>query len=61
MATAGMVTASTLIPRKDHAELTRLCAIAGITLSDHVRRCLALGQAQLEKEARKRREKDAAA
>lgn len=59
MASAGMVNAGTLLERSVHAELSRQCAAAGITLADHIRRCLELGRKQLEKEAARRQKEHA--
>lgn len=58
MAQAGKINVGLLMDRQDAAELTRLCAQAGITVADHIRHCLTLGRASLLESIQNRRDDD---
>lgn len=58
MATAGMIIVGTLLPVREKQELELACQRAGITISDHLRRCLKMGETVLTDDIERRQDED---
>ncbi len=58
MATAGKKIVSAQLPNDEHARLSKECAAAGITLHDHIIRCLEFGKRLLSIEASAKKQAD---